>query len=60
MVGYSELNFGSSAPSAAAAAFEALGDAVAPEPDDGAEQRSDDDFTWEPPQRPQGGSPSRR
>jgi len=48
------------APSAAAAAFEALGDAVAPEPDDGAEQRSDDDFTWEPPQRPQGGSPSRR
>jgi hypothetical protein len=45
----------------AAAAFEALGDAVAaqPEDDDTAETRSD--FTWEPPpQRPQGGSPSRR
>ncbi len=48
------------APSAAAAAFEALGDAVAPEQDPGAGQHSDDDFTWEPPQRPQGGAPSRR
>jgi hypothetical protein len=46
--------------SSAAAAFEALGDAVAPEADDDAGDPSGDDFTWEPPQRPQGGSPSRR
>jgi hypothetical protein len=44
---------------AAAAAFEALGDAVAPGPD-GPGAAPGDDFTWEPPQRPQGGSPSRR
>jgi len=48
------------ATSAAAAAFEALGDAVAPGPDGGAVRPAGDDFTWEPPQRPQGGSPSRR
>ena len=31
-----------------------------PSTDAGAGQHSDDDFTWEPPQHPQGGSPSRR
>ncbi len=50
------------APSAdAAAAFEALGDALAPDPGAAAgEDQGDGDFTWEPRQRPQGGSPSRR
>ena len=49
------------APDAASAAFEALGDAVAPDPGGDAGAKLGDDFTWEsPPQRPQGGSPSRR
>lgn len=53
---------GTPAPSpAAAAAFESLGDAVAPGAAGDADAPSGDDFTWEPPpQRPQGGSSSRR
>jgi hypothetical protein len=44
---------------AAAAAFEALGDAVAPASDP--DRPQDDDFSWEPPpEGPRGGSPSRR
>jgi hypothetical protein len=48
--------------SAATAAFEALGNAVAPQPAaDDAGKTHGDDFTWEPPsQRPPGGSSSRR
>jgi hypothetical protein len=46
---------------AAAAAFEALGDAVGETPDAAGAAGGDDEFTWEPPpQRPHGGSPSRR
>lgn len=45
---------------AAAAAFEALGEAVGPQTEEPG-PASGEDFTWEPPpQRPQGGSPSRR
>jgi hypothetical protein len=45
--------------SKAAAAFEALGGAVAAKPDEG-DATTSDDFAWEPPpQRPPGGSPSR-
>ncbi len=46
---------------AASAAFEALGEAVTPGPHPDTDAGLGDDFTWEsPPQRPQGGSPSRR
>ncbi len=54
-------------PKSAAAAFEALGDAVAPGSGDeraaprGDEPSGADDFTWDPPpERPQGGAPSGR
>jgi hypothetical protein len=48
-------------PSAAAAAFEALGEAITPEPVPGEPGPGGrDDFTWEPPAQHQGGSPSRR
>jgi len=50
-------------PAGVAAAFEALGDAVGPAPaaeTDETDDAGDDEFTWEPPQRPQGGSPARR
>jgi hypothetical protein len=51
---------GEASPSPAAAAFEALGEAVA-QPGDVAGRTLGDDFTWEPPpQHPQGGPPSRR
>jgi hypothetical protein len=45
---------------AAAAAFEALGEAAAPPAGRGPDLGLPDDFTWEPPQQPQGGSSSRR